>query len=142
MGDPIEEKIRQTVENYLKGGGSKVADFCPECMRKDQQAELTRRDHQHELEKAQAEAEHYKEELEKIVTGHPKPREIIPHWLECPDCKPEFESLMKPKIDEAYQKGRIDSLTNPTDEETPKIKPKAIGDWIRYHRQQEKEDKS
>ena len=132
-----EKLVAELDERYrLKKEGGKMPDSNEEY--------VSKKDWEHfkELEKAQAEAEHYKEELEKIVTGHPKPREIIPHWLECPDCKPEFESLMKPKIDEAYQKGRIDSLTNPTDEETPKIKPKAIGDWIRYHRQQEKEDKS
>ena len=41
-----------------------MSDFCPECMKKDQQAELAKRDHQHDLEKLTAERDLAKQQSE------------------------------------------------------------------------------
>ena len=134
MGDPIEEKIRQTVENYLKGGGSKVADFCPECMRKDQQAELTRRDHQHELEKAVAEAERLKAEASHAsMEADARAKEatetmqnILAHIENPESCTdPEHCTLSKKLAEFRYKT----------------LKAKEVGDWLRAAREREKEGK-
>ena len=49
-----------------------------------------------------------KSQLEAVKTGHPGPKETIKHWQDCPTCKPEFDSLLKPMIDDAYGKGKAD----------------------------------
>ena len=101
---------------------------------------LPKKDFEHfkELEKAQAEAQHYKEELEKVISGHPQPEETIKRWLECPNCKPKFESLMKPQLDEVYDKGKTDMKANLTVDDIP---APLIGEWIRTMRAREKEGK-
>jgi len=85
-----------------------------------------------ELEKAVKEAttaaERYRGELEKVITGHPEPEETIKHWLECPNCRPRFESLMKPQLDEAYSKGKADAKQNITPDD---LNINLVGEYFR-----------
>jgi len=119
MGDPIDEKIGKLIDERLKGGKT-VAD---------NEEYLSKKDFEHiqELERASALAEQYKAKLERVVAGHPEPEEAIKHWLECPNCRPKFESLIKPQIDEAYNKGKADGKKNITPDD---LNIYLVGDYL------------
>ena len=95
----------------------------------DNEEYLSKKDFEHmrELEKASALAKQYRAELEK-VTEHPEPEDTVRRWLECPNCRPRFESLMKPQIDEAYSKGKADGKKNITPDD---LNVNLVGEYLR-----------
>ena len=102
-----------TLTKKSSEGGEKIMDkeldFCPECLRKENQAELTKRDHQHELEKATQERDSAKQQLAATVNGHISPTaDLFEHWKGCTDCAPKLEAMLKPFVSDAYQKGQND----------------------------------
>ena len=71
MAETNLKKLAEDLKPFLtstasknKGGQETMSDFCPECMKKDQQAELAKRDHQHDLEKLTAERDLAKQQSE------------------------------------------------------------------------------
>jgi len=135
-----KEELRQFVLEMIgqgssaskikEGGKTGVIDFCPECMRKDQQAEFTRRDYQRELEKATAEAERLRAEAShtrteadtRVKEALETAQNILAHIENPESCTdPEHCDISK-KLGDFRRKT---------------ITPKEVGDWIRWARQQE-----
>lgn len=60
-GDPVEEKINRIVDQRIsertKSGGAPMGDGCLDCVRKDNQLDNMKVQHQHELEKLQGQLE-------------------------------------------------------------------------------------
>ena len=95
---PIVKEVRAVSEK----------EFCPGCFKKDQAAELAKRDHQHSLEKLEAERDTAKQQLEAVANAHTSPtEELFQHWETCPNCKPKLDGLVGERyIKPAYQKGQ------------------------------------
>lgn len=134
-------ELAKDLKPFLDDTGKDSMDYCRTCG--------APKDHRHiatdleiEKDRHQRDVERLTEAFEELKAGHPAPKAVIPHWETCPNCKPEFDSWLKPKLDEAYRKGRIDALTDPTPDEVPKIKPRAVGDWIKYYHDKEKREKA
>jgi len=87
-----------------------MPEFCPDCFKLEQAAELTKRDHQHSLEKLEAERDTAKQQLEAAVNAHTSPTsDLFEHWETCPNCKPKLESLVGERyIKPAYRMGQDD----------------------------------
>ena len=85
-----------------------MPEFCPDCFKLEQAAELTKRDHQHSLEKLEAERDTAKQQLEAAVNAHTSPTsDLFEHWETCPNCKPKLESLVRERyIEPAYARGQ------------------------------------
>ena len=78
--------------------------FCPECRA---EARNMRRDSQQELEKLAAERNEAQELLKDVVKGHSHlTADMFKKWEDCPNCKPQLESLIQEKyIKPAFTKG-------------------------------------
>lgn len=83
----------------LKGGGrTAMADYCPECHKKDIQKEFIARDHKEELEKLTAETAAVKAQLTEALKKpaeaeppHPPPSQaLFTEWENCSNCRGPF----------------------------------------------------
>ena len=127
MPKPTETEVRELADilrPYLSNTENKGGKTVPE----DEFVKVKDFEHMKELEKAVALAEQYKAELEKMITVHPDPEATIKRWLECPNCRPRFESLVKPQIDEAYKKGQTDAKKNLTPDD---LNVNLVGEYLR-----------
>jgi len=130
LAEDLKPFLSDTERNSVKG------DYCPTCGAPEDHRHIAT-DLEIEKDRHQRDVERLTEALEELKAGHPAPKVVIPHWESCPNCRPDLDNWLKPKLDEAYKKGRIDALTDPTPDEVPKIKPRAIGDWLKYYRAKE-----
>ena len=81
------ERILQEIQDLKttlthKGGKETMSDFCPECMRKDYQADLVTRDHQHDLEKLAAERDKAEQQAEATKTELTNALKSLQHHIE------------------------------------------------------------
>ena len=127
-------KIIGELVNEEEGKGSR---YCPSCGAPEDHRHL-QTDLEIEKDRHQRDVEQLTEAIEQLRSGHPSPEKTIKHWLECPNCKPEFESLMKPKMDEAFEKGKAETLANLGVDD---ISPHLVGQWIKTMREREEEGK-
>ena len=127
-------KIIGELVNEEEGKGSR---YCPSCGAPEDHRHL-QTDLEIEKDRHQRDVEQLTEAIEQLRSGHPSPEKTIKHWLECPNCKPEFESLMKPKMDEAFEKGKAETLANLGVDD---ISPQLVGRWIKAMREREEEGK-
>ena len=127
-------KIIGELVNEEEGKGSR---YCPSCGAPEDHRHL-QTDLEIEKDRHQRDVEQLTEAIEQLRSGHPSPKETIKYWLECPNCKPEFESLMKPKMDEAFEKGKAETLAKLGVDD---ISPQLVGQWIKTMREREKEAK-
>jgi len=127
---PTEKELRELAEDltpYLqttknKGGAKPMSD-----------EPMTKTEFQiHELEKALKEAnaiaERYRGEVERVIDGHPAPEEAIKHWRDCPECKPKLDAFLQPLTDEAYAKGKADGKKDLTPDD---LNINLIGEYFR-----------
>ena len=115
----------------------KRSRYCPSCGAPEDHRHL-QTDLEIEKDRHQRDVGQLTEVIEQLRSGHPSPKETIKYWLECPNCKPEFESLMKPKMDEAFEKGKAETLAKLGVDD---ISPQLVGQWIKTMREREKEGK-
>ena len=127
-------KIIGELVNEEEGKGSR---YCPSCGAPEDHRHL-QTDLEIEKDRHQRDVGQLTEVIEQLRSGHSSPKETIKHWLDCPNCKPEFESLMKPKMDEAFEKGKAETLANLG---VGDISPQLVGQWIKTMREREKEGK-
>ena len=128
----VDEMVERVVSRLKREGGNRVmTDFCPECLRKDQQAELTKRDHQHELEKAVAEAERLKAEASharmeadtRAKEALESAQNILAHIENPESCKDLEHCEISKKLTEFRYRT---------------LKPKEVGDKLREWREKER----
>jgi hypothetical protein len=75
-------------------------------------------------------------EAQALINSFNEHIERFPNGCSDPETCPVERKLAK-----VYHRGRADALTDPTPDEVPKIKPRAVGDWLRYYRDKEKREK-